>query len=225
MNWRSSWTCIERSSSVRSASPLARRLSFWASSIWSTSSSSSSASTSGERVGFQSSTSAPETGWYFPIAAKIRKRIRRNPRKNAPSTRLDSTYDGPVREGQITDADVERMKRGFASYNEGEFDALREFISADVVLERPGDLPALQGWDAFRELQEPDAFAWQRIYPLDWIVNGDRALIRVRFHAQGAASGIELDIPSWLVMTVRDGLAVRIQSFTDETGARTAAGL
>src|SRR3954471_14441748 len=145
MNRRSSWTCIETSSSLRSGRPLARRRSFWASSIWSTSSSSSSASTSGERVGFQSRTSAPETGWYFPIAAKIRNRIRRNPRKNAPSIAADSTYDGPVPEGQITEADVERLKRGFELYNAEDFDALREFISPDIVVERVGELPPLEG--------------------------------------------------------------------------------
>src|SRR5205085_10890443 len=61
------------------------------SSDWSTSSSSSSASTSGERVGFQSSTSAPETGCHFPIAMKTPKRMSRKTRKKAPSTEGDST--------------------------------------------------------------------------------------------------------------------------------------
>src|SRR4051794_10692233 len=160
MNWRSSWTCQLTSSSVRSGRPLARRRAFCASSIWSTSSSSSSASTSGERVGFQSSTSAPDTGWYFPIAAKIRNRMRMNPRKNAPSTPRDSTYDERVPEGQITEADMERMKRGFDLYNAGDYDALSEFIAPDVVMERLGEMSRVEGWDAFRAFQEPDAFEW-----------------------------------------------------------------
>src|SRR3954453_5176555 len=163
MNARSSFTCIETSSSVRSASPRARRRSFCASSIWSTSSSSSSASTSGERVGFQSSPSAPDTGWYLPMAANMRNRIRRNPRKNAPSIALHSTYDGRVREAQITEVDIERMKEGFALFNSGSFDALSDFVAPDVIVERTGNLAPLHGWEAFRAMQEPDAFEWQKI--------------------------------------------------------------
>jgi ketosteroid isomerase-like protein len=125
----------------------------------------------------------------------------------------------------ITDEDIERMKRGFALYNEGDFDGLREFIAPDIVMERVGDLPPVQGWEAFRALQDPDAFAWQRAYPLDWTINGDRALLRLRIHAQGAASGVELDTIGWQVWTLRDGLAVRVQVFTDEADARAAAGL
>src|SRR3954453_4122970 len=180
MNSRSSWTCIEMSSSLRSGRPLARRRSFCASSIWSTSSSSSSASTSGDRVGFQSRTSAPETGWYFPIAAKIRKRIRMNPRKNAPSIGLDSTYDGRVPEGAITEQDVDRLMRGFELYNDGDYEALRDFVSPDMVVERVGGEPPTHGWDAFIRLLEPDAFEWQRIYPLEWTINGEKGLLQVR---------------------------------------------
>ena len=56
-------TWARMSASVISGRPVARRRAFWASIIWSTSSSSSSASTSGERVGRQSTCSAPEPGY------------------------------------------------------------------------------------------------------------------------------------------------------------------
>src|SRR3954468_10291962 len=225
MNWRSSWTCIDTSSSVRSARPAARRRAFCPSSIWSTSSSSSSASTSGERVGFQSSTSAPETGWYFPMAAKIRKRMRRNPRKNAPSTVPHSTYDAHVPEGQITEADVERMREGFRLFNAGSFDALRDFVSPDVVVERTGNLPPLRGWEAFRAMQEPDAFEWQTIEPLDWTIRGDKALLHVLIRSKGALSGMVLEQEGWLVWTVANHVVVRIQAFTTGPAANEAAGL
>jgi ketosteroid isomerase-like protein len=130
-----------------------------------------------------------------------------------------------VPEGQITDADIEHMHRGFERYNAEDWDALREFVSPDVVIERVGDMPPVHGWDGLRELLEPDAFAWQRIYPLDWTVNGDKALLRVRIHAQGAGSGLELDIEGWQVWTVRDHVVVRMQNFQDEAPAREAAGL
>ena len=119
----------------------------------------------------------------------------------------------------------DRLARGFELYNAGEFDALREFIHPDVIVERAGELPPLHGWEAFRELQEPDAFEWQRLHALSLEISGEKALVHVRMHARGAGSGLELDVYSWQVWTIRDGLVARIQTFTDESDARVAAGL
>jgi ketosteroid isomerase-like protein len=130
-----------------------------------------------------------------------------------------------VPEDQITEADIERMKRGFALYNEGDYQALREFMAPDVVIERVGGLPPIHGFDELVALQEPDAFEWQRIHAVDWIINGDKGLVRIRIHAKGAGSGVELDVEGWQVYTLRDGLVVRMQNFLDEEDARAAAGL
>jgi hypothetical protein len=132
-----------------------------------------------------------------------------------------------VQEDQITEADIERMKVGFERYNAEDWDGLREFVSPDVVIERVGDMAPVHGWDGMREMLEPDAFAWQRMYPLRWEINGDKALLHVRIHSQGAASGLELDVEGWQVWTVRDGLVVRMQNFlpSEEAEARAAAGL
>jgi ketosteroid isomerase-like protein len=130
-----------------------------------------------------------------------------------------------VPEDQITDADIERLKHGFDLYNAQEWDALRELVSPDIVIERVGELPPLRGWEEMRAQQEPDAFEWQRMYPLDWVINGNRALVRVRLQAKGAGSGLELDTTGWQVWTVRDGVAVRMQNFLEEADARAAAGL
>jgi ketosteroid isomerase-like protein len=130
-----------------------------------------------------------------------------------------------VPEGQITDADIERIKRAFELFNEGDFDALRDFMSPDVVMERVGAQPPIKGWEAFRAFQEPDAFEWQRIHPLDWTVNGDKAMVHIRMVSKGAASGVELEVDAWLVFTFRDGAVVQIENVLDEADARAAAGL
>jgi ketosteroid isomerase-like protein len=130
-----------------------------------------------------------------------------------------------VPEEQITEDQIEQMQAGFERYNRGDFDGLREFIADDVIVERVSELPTIRGWDAFRQMLEPDAFEWQRLYPRDWEINGDRALLHVSIHAKGAGSGIEMDIDGWMVWTVADGIVVRIASFTEEAEARAAAGL
>jgi ketosteroid isomerase-like protein len=136
-----------------------------------------------------------------------------------------SNYDPAVPEDQITEADIERMKRGFELYNARDYQALREFVAPDVVIERVGGLPPVHGFEALVALQEPDAFEWQHLHAVDWTINGDRGLVRVRIHAKGAGSGVELDVEGWQVYTLRDGLVVRMQNFLEEADARAAAGL
>ena len=128
-------------------------------------------------------------------------------------------------EEQITAEQLERIRREFERFNRGDFDGLREFIADDVLVERVGDLHPLHGWDAFRQMLEPDAFEWMRIHPRDWVTNGDRLLLHADIHAKGAASGIEMDIEGWMVWTLRDGIVVRIASFQEEEAARADAGL
>lgn len=118
------------------------------------------------------------------------------------------------------------MVRGFDRYNRGDFDALREYIADDVIVDRIADLPQLHGWDAFRrQLLEPDAFEWIRMHPRSWVINGDRVLLQVDIHAKGAGSGIEMDLERWMVWTVRDDIVTRIASFIEEAAARADAGL
>jgi len=127
-----------------------------------------------------------------------------------------------VPEGQVTDEDLARMQRAFELYNEGDYDGLKEFVSPEIVMERVGEMPPIEGWDAFRAFQEPDAFEWQRIEPLDWQVNGEKVLIRIRIRSKGATSGVELDIDGWMVWTVRDGLGVHLLNTQDEERALEA---
>jgi 3-oxoadipyl-CoA thiolase len=85
---------------VISGLPDARLRSFWASIIWSTSSSSRRISSSYERVGFQSTCSAPEPGYHFPIARKINTTATMAPKTN----KLNSSTGASVRSPPVTDA-------------------------------------------------------------------------------------------------------------------------
>jgi ketosteroid isomerase-like protein len=131
-------------------------------------------------------------------------------------------------EPQITEADIERWKQAFERFNEGDFDVIGEFVSADVQMERviEGELP-VTGRDNLRAFLEPDMFAWQRFYPLDWTVNDDKVLVHLRLKSKFAGSGIELDVDAWMVWTVDDGVVVHMANFTgqQEAEARQAAGL
>jgi hypothetical protein len=125
-----------------------------------------------------------------------------------------------MREGLVSEQDLEPLQRGCALFNEGNFDALREFVSADIVVERDGEAERLRAWDELRAFIQPDAFEWQRNDPLDYSVQGDKVLVRIELRARGAGSGIELTIAGWHVWTVKDGLAVHMLSTADDERAR-----
>lgn len=126
---------------------------------------------------------------------------------------------------EITEEQLGRIREEFQRFNRGDFDGLREFVSDDVVVERVGSLHPLHGWDAFRQMLEPDAFEWMQVHPRNWVINGDRLLLHADIHAKGAASGIEMNIEGWMVWTLSDGIVVRIATFQEEEDARAAAGL
>ncbi len=56
-------------------------------------------------------------------------------------------------------------------------------------------------------------------------IGEDRALSKMLWHAQGAASGVPTSTPVYSFGTMRDGLLARIEYFLDEDVARAAAGL
>jgi ketosteroid isomerase-like protein len=55
---------------------------------------------------------------------------------------------------------------------------------------------------------------------------GDRVATRLRHYGRGKGSGLEIDTELYhQVMTFRDGVAVRIEYFTDWSQALEAAGV
>ncbi len=54
---------------------------------------------------------------------------------------------------------------------------------------------------------------------------GDRVLAIGTIHIRGTGSGIDTEIPSAVLATVKDGLATRYEDFGDEQKALEAAGL
>jgi ketosteroid isomerase-like protein len=119
----------------------------------------------------------------------------------------------------VTDADLARMRHGFELFNAEQFESIGEFVTDDVVMER-FDGPPLRGRDALIEFLKPDVFEYQRLFPKEIEVHGDKLLLRLEIHAKGAASEVELTIDGWQVWTLRDGLASHIVNARDEEEAR-----
>ena len=129
----------------------------------------------------------------------------------------------------LTDEEMVRiLRRGYAAYSRGDFDAAAELAHPDIMFVPPGGQAPLIGVEAFRQWMQPDALVNVRIEPVAFSVNGERVLVRQRTQARGATSGIELDLETLVVWTLNDdGLAMRVESFLvhEEDAAAQAAGL
>ena len=122
---------------------------------------------------------------------------------------------------------LEKLKRGYAAFNRGDFDAAAALIHPDFELVPPGDLPR-KGAGSLRAWMEPDAFDTQRFEPLEVTVVGNKALVRQLQRARGSGSGIEIEQLMWTVWTCdAEGLWIRVEGYPihQEAEARRAAGL
>ena len=128
----------------------------------------------------------------------------------------------------MSQENLEAIKRVFEAFNSGDFDAALAIADPEIEYVRPGGLTPLVGPEALRAWMEPDAFDAQTVEPLDFRDLGDKVLVRQRLTAQGAGSGIEIEIESWSVWTLSGaGLVTRLEVFLEHErdGAFEAAGV
>jgi ketosteroid isomerase-like protein len=123
---------------------------------------------------------------------------------------------------------IASLRPVYEAFNRGDFDAAIEIAHPEIEFVRPGGQSSLRGADALRAWMEPDAFEEQAVEPLEFVVEGDKVLVRQHVRAQGAGSGIEIDIHSWAVWTLDDdGIATRLEFYLhhQEAEALQAVGL
>jgi ketosteroid isomerase-like protein len=121
---------------------------------------------------------------------------------------------------------IATLRSTYEAFSRGDFDAAAKMAHPEIEFVSPES--KLKGPDAVRAWMDPDAFDEQQIEPLEFRVNGSKALVRQRVRARGAGSGVELDMEMWGVWTLNDdGLVTRLESFLphQEAEALEAAGL
>jgi ketosteroid isomerase-like protein len=69
-----------------------------------------------------------------------------------------------------------------------------------------------------------DAFEEFSIEPEDRIAHGDRVLVPVRQRARGKGSGLEIEERFYQLFTLRDGMVLRFEEYSEEADALRALG-
>jgi ketosteroid isomerase-like protein len=130
-------------------------------------------------------------------------------------------------------AESENVKRLLAlrdAHERGDFDAVIESVHPEFELVRIQGGPEskgepLRGRDAFRSWMEPDVFEsfWIEITGIH--ERDDVVLFDAIAHGVFGDSGMEIEQPTYLVWYFRDGLPVRLESYTERAAGLSAAGI
>jgi ketosteroid isomerase-like protein len=108
-------------------------------------------------------------------------------------------------------------------------EALARFVHPSVewmpVTDSVLAVDSYRGFDGVRAFWGEFLSAWDsyRVEPLSFDDAGDRVAAVV--HIVGSTHGLEVEETRSSLLTLRDGLIVRVESFADPDGARQAAGL
>jgi ketosteroid isomerase-like protein len=128
----------------------------------------------------------------------------------------------------MSQENVERVRRGLAAYNAGNWMALREFYDPDVVMHHldgwPEPGPSVGRDAVMREIgQLHDSFEVQTAEITNLVDAGDRVVARYLW--RGTGRGPETAMEFTFVFTIRDGKCVHEAHFWDQAAALRAAGL
>lgn len=125
---------------------------------------------------------------------------------------------------------VEFVERCYAAFNAGAWDEVAAAGDPGITLEEPPELPAperREGRDAVvRYLRSFERIWTDSIWEIEELIDADDKVIAVvRFRATGRASQAQVEMRWAHVWTIRDRKALRIQAFSERTGALEAAGV
>jgi ketosteroid isomerase-like protein len=130
----------------------------------------------------------------------------------------------------MSEENVERMHQAFDAFARRDKSAWLELADPDLELAAVGVWPesvpirgAEAAWEFLVATDEP----WEPSpYQLVEVIDADdRIVAHQRRDLRGKSSGVEVEYDYWFVLTVRDGLAHRIEWFADREAALETLGL
>jgi ketosteroid isomerase-like protein len=132
----------------------------------------------------------------------------------------------------VPEESVELVKQGFDAYARGGWEALLPFLHPDFEMTTPPDLAMEPGtyrgeqgmrryFESFTEAMEDIRF----VPTGDFLAAGDRVFVPIRLIARGKETGIEAEQVAFMVWTIRDGRALKVETFASREDALKAAGL
>jgi ketosteroid isomerase-like protein len=132
----------------------------------------------------------------------------------------------------MSEENLEIVRASWEAWSRGDMDALFEFydpeVEWDMTRSYVPDMGVFHGHEGVREFfREWRAFfAEYYAEPEQFVDAGDGVVVRVKQGGRGRSSTVGVEMPAyWQVYRLRDGRAVRVEIYRDETEALEAVGL
>jgi ketosteroid isomerase-like protein len=128
----------------------------------------------------------------------------------------------------MSDTQLEVAHRGYASWTAGDIDGMLELATPDFefvpAIAATVEGGSIRGHDEFRRFFADLNETWEtfRITAEDFRKTDGRVMSIGRLTAKGRGSELELDQPIYSVLWFRGDRIARMQSFLEESAARTA---
>ena len=122
-------------------------------------------------------------------------------------------------------AEVEKVRRGFASFNRGDIEAMLTVVHPEIELvplsAKMVDGRVYRGHDGVREWDRQRAEVWDlRFEPTEFEDLDGRVLVHGVAHSRGRAAGVEIETPVTWAFDFEAGLIIRLEAFLDRAEAR-----
>jgi uncharacterized protein len=128
----------------------------------------------------------------------------------------------------VSRQDLEIVQRWYDAFNRGDMETWLDLLDPEVTWQAAREDPdsALhRGRDGSRRYvgQWMESYDSLRVEPLELLDCGEQVVVWARVTGAGRSSGIALDMEQAHVMTVREGLIVRLHEYFDRAEALEAA--
>jgi ketosteroid isomerase-like protein len=130
----------------------------------------------------------------------------------------------------MSQENVEIVRRGYEAFNgrdiEGMIDTVDPHARWDLS-ERVFNPAVYEGHDGIRRFIEEIDEVWDhlRLEPLKFIDAGDKVVVSHLVRGRGKGSGVDVELPSTSVYTLRNGKVIESRMYREHGDALQAAGL
>jgi ketosteroid isomerase-like protein len=126
----------------------------------------------------------------------------------------------------MSQENVDAVRSAYDAFLRGDVDQAFATLDPEIIFKPTHEVP-VQGRDAVRASLERwrAPFEGHEMILEEPIDAGDHVVQPILFRGRGRGSGIEVENRFFQVFTIKDGLAVRWEEFTDRSEALEAAGL
>jgi ketosteroid isomerase-like protein len=130
----------------------------------------------------------------------------------------------------MSQENVEAVRTVIEAINRGDIESVIELIDPAAkfdLSERVFNPAVYDGHDGIRRFVAELGEVWDefRVEPVEFIDAGDTVVVSYRIHARGKGSGVDVELPSSTIYTLRQGRIAAARMYREHAEALEAAGL